>query len=319
MLVPDRWEAGMREFDEERDGYDGGWDELRDSGEFGEWLIDEDCADPELSGSEYYDVLLGENEDQDDDWELEEPDLISASATGAFATPALVLPPGALRFGPPPSPRVDTPADPDIWHLTHVLNFKSMCEVGALAPPARCRIAVRPGLQSLVAKRARRPTEWGPVVGACVPFYFTCATPFSYRVLAPDWIAELTDSNGTRPIRTQPSHYVFLRSTVRRVVAEGAPDWMVTNGNAASTATQGWRSLHHLHCVDWSAVTSPWSPGNQTARQAELLVDRDVDLDAIVTVHAAADDAADLVRSFAGPWANRVIVDPASFARARGR
>jgi hypothetical protein len=138
-------------------------------------------------------------------------------------------------------------------------------------------------------------------------------------VLAPGWEALLIESTGTRTIQTQPSHYVFLRSTVRSVVAEGHDDWMVTDGNAAAMDTEGWRSLHHLHCVDWSAVYSRWSPSNQTKRQAELLIDRDVDLDAFTSVHVATDAMTNFVRSFAGPWADRVVVDASSFARARGR
>jgi hypothetical protein len=310
--------------DEFDNDYDEEFDEHVDYDDLGEWLIDDGPADPELDGRSYYDELLDEYENEpDENWDDVEEQKGAEADQAPFAlassAAAPALPPGALRFGSPPVARTDTPVDPEVWHLTHVFNLELMCERGTLAPAPMCPYGVRPGLRDLVGKRARRPTELGPMVGDCVPFYFTVATPFSYLVLTPEWSAELVEPAGTRTIRTQPSHYVFLRSTVRRVVDEGTTLWMVTNGNAGAFATQGWRSLNHLHCVDWSAVTSRWSNANQAARQAELLIHREIDLDLLTSFHAATDDMADLIRSVAGRWANRVVVDPEVFARARGR
>jgi hypothetical protein len=310
---------------EDEDAYDAGWQSIRDHDDFVDWLLDDDAPDPELNGTDLYDELLDDYDDEPDadweqteSWEDAEP-VPTVLAVAAHATPSTALPPGALRFGPPPALRPDTPEDPEVWHLTHVYNFQLMCATGALAPTPACPWGVRPGLRDLVGKRARRPTELGPMVGDCVPFYFTVATPFSYRVLAPGWSAELVEPAGTSTIQTHSSHYVFLRSTVRRIVADGSGDWMVTNGNAGAHATQAWRSLSHLHCVDWSAVTSRWSSTNQVHRQAELLVSRDVQLSALTSIHVPTDEVAARVRSVAGEWSDRVVADSLIFAKARGQ
>src|SRR5690606_37932317 len=127
-----------------------------------------------------------------------------------------------LQFGPKPYARSDTPFDPEVWHLTYAGNLPLIFSSGSISPSSLCPWGVRPGDPDIVGRRAARPTELGPTVGDCVPFHFTVATPFSYRVLTPGWTARLIDESGTQTITTQPEHYVFLRSTVRRIVFDGA-------------------------------------------------------------------------------------------------
>lgn len=285
------------------DDYDSGWEDLLDSDEFGDWVIDGDAYDPELDGTAFHDQLLDDfDEHGEEPWDAPSSRVFTLARYSGRPEPTPLD--GALQFGPKPPARNDTPFDPDVWHLTHAANLPLIFSSGSISPSSACPWGVRPGDPDIVGRRAGRPTELGPTVGDCVPFHFTVATPFSYRVLAPGWPARLIDESGTQIIRTQPQDYVFLRSTVRRIVVDGADDWVVTNGNAATRETKAQCSLEDLHCVDWSAVASRWSSANQAARQAELLVARPVDLGALISIHCATAEMAQHVRGIAPEWAH---------------
>jgi hypothetical protein len=174
------------------------------------------------------------------------------------------------------------PANPCIYHITHVDNLSAIIADGGLisdaAMIARGGPAAAIGMGSIKQRRLSLPVTChvGLNVGDCVPFYF-CPRSIMLYVIHCANNPELTYRGGQGPI-------VHLEADLRAVVAwanQQQRRWAFSLSNAGARYTQFRNSLNDLHDVDWDAVTSnnfsngSYTPsGNQVkeGKQAEFLL-----------------------------------------------
>ena len=150
------------------------------------------------------------------------------------------------------------PANPKIYHITHVDNLASIAASGELVSDA---IRLSRGMMCAVVGMSeikRRRLEAievsicpGTTVGQYVPFYF-CPRSVMLYILYKANNPELTYRGGQQPI-------VHLEASFDAAIewanAQPVP-WAFTDGNAGAYVTQFYGRRAELGQVNWAAVTS---------------------------------------------------------------
>ena len=169
----------------------------------------------------------------------------------------------------------DPPAQPKIYHITHVDNLAQIIVGGELVCDAemirRGGPAASIGMAGIKHRRLNLPVRCHPgdVVGDYVPFYF-CPRSVMLYLLYRSNHSELTYRGGQGPI-------VHLEADLGEVVAWADADrrrWAFTLSNAGAWYAEFRAHLRHLPEIDWDAVQArDWrDPDIKEAKQAEFLV-----------------------------------------------
>lgn len=167
------------------------------------------------------------------------------------------------------------PANPKIYHITHVDNLASIAASGQLVSDAiRIAQSVSCSVVGMSEIKRRRLEEIevstcsGTKVGQYVPFYF-CPRSVMLYILYKANNPELTYRGGQQPI-------VHLEASFDAAVvwADAQPvPWAFTDGNAGAYVTQFYGRRAELDQVNWAAVTSTnfSDPRIKEGKQAEFL------------------------------------------------
>ncbi len=175
------------------------------------------------------------------------------------------------------------PADPEVFHITHVDNLPGIIANGLLSDIAVCNGLAAPRVIGDPSIKSRRLT-WElrlhdrPAVGSFVLFYFCPRSVMLYRV----WRD-----------RKQPGvvHLVTRASTLQRFGRR----CVFTDANAASGYASAFEDLARMSTeLDWNAFPQTRWQGVKSERQAEFLVADLVPWAALELV--AVQDQATLVR-----------------------
>jgi len=174
------------------------------------------------------------------------------------------------------------PANPCIYHITHVDNLPAIIADGGLisdkAMIDRGGPTAAIGMGNIKQRRLSLPVKCNPGlnVGDCVPFYFCPRSIMLYVIYCANH-RELTYRGGQGPI-------VHFEADLAAVVAwanQQQRRWAFSLSNAGASYTQFRNSLNDLHDVDWDAIASTnFSNGSYTpsgtqvkeGKQAEFLV-----------------------------------------------
>jgi hypothetical protein len=161
------------------------------------------------------------------------------------------------------------PANPAIFHITHITNLRGMIGDGYLwSDGERTRRRVNNtniGYDHIKARRLRRvvPVSIGGTLGEYVPFYFCSRSVMLYVVHR--------GHDGYSGGQDQIVHLVSSVATATRI----AKHWAFTDRHAELGYAEYFESLDQLKNVDWSVMPERQWGGNQDLkerRQAEFLV-----------------------------------------------
>lgn len=168
------------------------------------------------------------------------------------------------------------PAQPKIYHITHLRNLAQIVAMGGLWSDAGriergldCKIV---GM-SEIKRRRLEELEIGchpaTKVGQYVPFYF-CPRSIMLYILHQGNHPDLAYREGQQPI-------VHLQADLRATVRwadQNAVRWAFSTSNAGARYTNFYASLDHLHEVNWAAVaaTDFRSAETKDGKQAEFLM-----------------------------------------------
>lgn len=150
------------------------------------------------------------------------------------------------------------PADPKIYHITHVDNLAAIAASGGLVSDAiRLSRGITCSVVGMSTIKQRRLEEIevsicpGTKVGEYVPFYF-CPRSIMLYIIFMGNHPELTYKGGQQPIvHLQAS----LGAAIRWAEAQPIP-WAFTDGNAGAYLTQFYCNPADLHKIDWTAVAA---------------------------------------------------------------
>lgn len=167
------------------------------------------------------------------------------------------------------------PADPKIFHITHVDNLASIIADGGIQSDARMLIRGGPsaaiGISSIKANRLKLPVKCfsGERVGDYVPFNF-CPRSVMLYILHRANNPALTYKGGQEPI-------VHLRAGLHNVVAWANTHgcrWAFSLSNAGAAYTEFRSDVNNLDDLDWNAIASPdfRNADAKEKKQAEFLV-----------------------------------------------
>ncbi len=167
------------------------------------------------------------------------------------------------------------PAQPKIYHITHVDNLPAIIAEGSLVSDAAMiarggpRAAI--GMSTIKQRRLSLSVDCHPGdhVGDYVPFYF-CPRSIMLYVIARANHEGLTYRGGQEPI-------VHLQADLHEVIAwadAAKRRWAFTRSNAGASYTRFHTSVGDLDQIDWEANASPdfQSRSVKEAKQAEMLV-----------------------------------------------
>ena len=168
-----------------------------------------------------------------------------------------------------------TPANPKIYHITHVNNLAGIVARGGLRSDARMITKGGPqqaiGMSSIKKRRLDLPVRChsGDTVGEYVPFYF-CSRSVTLYLLHKGNHPEVDYKGGQTPI-------VHLEADLRTAVAWAeAHDkrWAFTLSNAGAHYAEFRDDLGDLDEVQWTAVAAnQWTaPDIKEGKQAEFLM-----------------------------------------------
>ena len=169
-------------------------------------------------------------------------------------------------------PAVKPPANPEVFHITHVSNLPSILSMGRLLSHAAVVNGnigpTKIGYDHIKARRRLRavPVAAQGYLGDYVPFYF-CPRSVMLFVIHKSNSASLGYTGGQQPV-------VHLVSTVSALCASGRP-WAFTERHAELIYAQYYDSLQGLGQLDWAAISATiWSTDDQARekKQAEFLV-----------------------------------------------
>lgn len=160
------------------------------------------------------------------------------------------------------------PADPEVFHITHVGNLSSIIRGGLYCDAKIAAGVAQPTTIGSASIKNRRLT-WTldlpdrPCVGSFVPFYFCPRSEMLYRVHR----GHSSWSGGQDDVVHLVTRVAVLASLGKRVVftdVNAATAYHYASENLAEIATR----------IDWSVMPLlQWSGAASSPRQAELLVD----------------------------------------------
>jgi hypothetical protein len=168
------------------------------------------------------------------------------------------------------------PANPKIYHITHVDNLQGILSTGAILSDAAIQRQGGPaqmiGLSEIKRRRIQEldvPCHPGTKVGDYVPFYF-CPRSVMLYVIHRGNHPELTYHGGQDPI-------VHLEADLHRVVAwanNNGVRWAFSLSNAGAYYTEFRSDLNDLQELDWNAIAAKdfHDPDVKEHKQAEFLV-----------------------------------------------
>lgn len=150
------------------------------------------------------------------------------------------------------------PANPKIYHITHLDNLAAIATSGALISDAE-RIArnIDCSVVGMSTIKRRRLEEIDVTVcpstkvGEYVPFYF-CPRSIMLYILYMKNHPELTYRGGQQPI----IHLEADMDAAIRWADEQPIPWAFSDGNAGAYLTQFYGNRADLNQIDWAAVTA---------------------------------------------------------------
>lgn len=168
------------------------------------------------------------------------------------------------------------PANPKIYHITHVDNLAAITRAGALWSDAK-RLELEldsevVGILNIKERRLKHLTVMchpGTNVGEYVPFYF-CPRSIMLYVLYKGNLPGLTYRGGQGPI-------IHLVADLRRTVAWAEANghrWAFSDRNAAAAYADFFSDLDDLDQVNWDAIEARdfRDASVSEGKQAEFLV-----------------------------------------------
>jgi len=166
------------------------------------------------------------------------------------------------------------PADPSIYHITHIDNLPSIIAQGELVSDAVMVARGGPkasiGMTSIKERRLKLPVECQPGtnVGEYVPFYF-CPRSMMLYIIHMGNHPELSYRGGQAPVLHLEAD---LNTTVAWATAKGKR-WAFSLSNAGASYTEFRCSLAQLAEINWAAVASTdfRDPTVKDGKQAEFL------------------------------------------------
>jgi len=170
---------------------------------------------------------------------------------------------------------MSVPANPPIYHITHVDNLASIIAGGFLLSDAVMIARGGPqaaiGMSSIKQRRFKLPvhTQPGTFVGEYVPFYFCLRSVMLYLIFRGDH-PELGYKGGQGPVVTLEAD---LQATVAWATHSGAK-WAFSLSNAGANYAEFRSSLAQLGEVKWDAVAArDFRPETvKEGKQAEFLL-----------------------------------------------
>jgi len=202
---------------------------------------------------------------------------------------------------------VNVPADPQIFHITHVDNLEGILREGGLWCDAQ-RIAraignTNIGYQHIKQRRLDRrvPVSAKGNLGDYVPFNFCPRSVMLY----PIYCGHQDYAGGQEAV-------VHLVSSVSRAIALGKP-WAFTDRHAELAHALYYERQEDLSAVPWHVMPLQWWQRVQEERQAEFLVHEFFSWTAVAEVavmtRAIADRVLETLKSAAHQPAVRVKRD----------
>lgn len=167
------------------------------------------------------------------------------------------------------------PANPKIYHITHVDNLASIAASGELVSDAirlaRGMMCAVVGMSEIKRRRLEEIEVSicpGTTVGQYVPFYF-CPRSIMLYILHMGNHPELTYQGGQRSIVHLEASF---DATVAWADAQPVP-WAFTDGNAGAYLAEFYGRRAELDQVNWAAVASTdfRDPRIKEGKQAEFL------------------------------------------------
>lgn len=169
------------------------------------------------------------------------------------------------------------PAQPKLYHITHVNNLPSIVAAGCIEADAR-RVGQGGGQTSIGMTEIKRRRLYeiavschpGTMVGEYVPFYF-CPRSIMLYILHMGNHADLTHyRDGQGPV-------LHLQVDMKAAIEWADQDnvrWAFSDRNAGSYYAEFYRNINELSEIDWNAVnnTDFRSPLVKEGKQAEFLI-----------------------------------------------
>jgi hypothetical protein len=167
------------------------------------------------------------------------------------------------------------PAQPKLYHITHVDNLPAILAAGGLwsdaAIIARGGPTASIGMSNIKQRRLGLPVKCHPGdhVGDYVPFYFCPRSIMLYLIYCANH-PDMSYKGGQAPI-------LHLEASLHEVVQWGVQQrrrWAFTLSNAGANYTEFRNDLGQLDEVDWAAVAAPDFRDAQVkeGKQAEFLL-----------------------------------------------
>jgi hypothetical protein len=198
------------------------------------------------------------------------------------------------------------PADPPIFHITHVANLASILREGGLWCDAQ-RITrglghTNIGHLHIKQRRLSRPvrTRTGGTLGDYVPFNFCPRSVMLYVV-----------HRGHQDYNGGQENIVHLVSSVQLAVGLGTP-WAFTDRHAELAHALHFDDLHKLDEVPWHVMGLPYWSEVREERQAEFLVHQFFPWTAVAGIAVMTPATAARVQQIIGVAAHRppVTIEP---------
>lgn len=169
-----------------------------------------------------------------------------------------------------------TPAQPKIFHITHLRNLPQIAQAGVLCSDARriklglnCEIVGLPTIKRRRLEELAIDCHAGTTVGQYVPFYF-CPRSIMLYILHMGNHPDLNYREGQRPI-------VHLQADLRSTVAWATVNrvrWAYSDRNAGTFLAEFYKTLDDLDKLNWAAIaaTDFRDMVVKEGKQAEFLV-----------------------------------------------
>lgn len=206
------------------------------------------------------------------------------------------------------------PAQPKIYHISHVGNLPKIVADGCLFSDRAIRLrsgTVVVGMQGIKDRRLGLPVSCHPgdFVGDYVPFYF-CPPSVMLFLLYMGNHPEITYKEGQDPI-------VHLECDLREVVDwadQSGRNWAFTISNAGAYYSEFRSSLHELAELNWTAIGArDWrDPDVKEGKQAEFLLHEQLPFDLVRRIGVKTEATRRLVESILAksPYAPTVTLIP---------
>ena len=167
------------------------------------------------------------------------------------------------------------PAQPKLYHITHVDNLPAILAAGGLWSDAAMNAQGGPaatiGMGGIKQRRLGLPVKCHPGdhVGDYVPFYYCPRSIMLYLIYCANH-PEMTYKGGQGPI-------LHLEANLHEVVQWGAQQgrrWAFSLSNAGAYYTEFRKDLGQLDEIDWAAVAAADFRSSQVkeGKQAEFLL-----------------------------------------------